>query len=197
MKKSGLSVLPALLLGAAMALTSAPAKAVIVDATHSISVTYDFSGIPTGPITSIVLGVYGFFSGAATTGPFSPSSSVVDGNFYDSQNTLIGESYGGVPPSSDLQDIGLPISMSSVLDPVGHVVVSSDGGSIVNVTDIIVLLSNSSGDTLGILDVTSNIVQTSISAVPEPSTWAMLLLGFAGIGFMAYRRKSKPALMAV
>ena len=34
------------------------------------------------------------------------------------------------------------------------------------------------------------------SAVPEPSTWAMMLLGFAGIGFMAYRRKSKPALMA-
>jgi PEP-CTERM motif len=34
------------------------------------------------------------------------------------------------------------------------------------------------------------------AAVPEPSAWAMLLLGFAGIGFMAYRRKSKPALMA-
>jgi hypothetical protein len=33
-------------------------------------------------------------------------------------------------------------------------------------------------------------------AVPEPSTWAMMILGFAGIGFMAYRRKSKPALMA-
>jgi hypothetical protein len=33
-------------------------------------------------------------------------------------------------------------------------------------------------------------------AVPEPTTWAMMLLGFAGIGFMAYRRKSKPALMA-
>jgi PEP-CTERM motif len=28
-------------------------------------------------------------------------------------------------------------------------------------------------------------------AVPEPSTWAMLLLGFAGVGFAAYRR-SKP-----
>jgi hypothetical protein len=35
-----------------------------------------------------------------------------------------------------------------------------------------------------------------VAAVPEPSTWAMMLLGFAGIGFMAYRRKSKPALMA-
>jgi hypothetical protein len=34
------------------------------------------------------------------------------------------------------------------------------------------------------------------SAVPEPATWAMLLLGFAGIGFMAYRRKATPALMA-
>jgi hypothetical protein len=34
------------------------------------------------------------------------------------------------------------------------------------------------------------------SAVPEPSTWAMMILGFTGIGFMAYRRKSKPALMA-
>jgi hypothetical protein len=35
-----------------------------------------------------------------------------------------------------------------------------------------------------------------VSGVPEPSTWAMMLLGFAGVGFMAYRRKSKPALMA-
>jgi hypothetical protein len=34
-----------------------------------------------------------------------------------------------------------------------------------------------------------------VSAVPEPSTWAMMILGFAGIGFMAYRRKSKPALI--
>lgn len=37
---------------------------------------------------------------------------------------------------------------------------------------------------------------TTVPAVPEPSTWAMLLLGFAGVGFMAYRRKSKPTLWA-
>jgi hypothetical protein len=36
----------------------------------------------------------------------------------------------------------------------------------------------------------------TVGGVPEPSTWAMMLLGFTGIGFMAYRRKSKPALMA-
>ena len=33
-------------------------------------------------------------------------------------------------------------------------------------------------------------------AVPEPSTWAMMLLGFAGLGFMAYRRKNQMALNA-
>ena len=30
---------------------------------------------------------------------------------------------------------------------------------------------------------------TATAAVPEASTWAMLILGFAGVGFMAYRRK--------
>jgi hypothetical protein len=32
-------------------------------------------------------------------------------------------------------------------------------------------------------------VVTLTGAVPEPSTWAMMILGFAGVGFMAYRRK--------
>jgi choice-of-anchor C domain-containing protein len=34
----------------------------------------------------------------------------------------------------------------------------------------------------------------SVTPVPEPSTWAMMIVGFMGIGFMAYRRKApKPA----
>ena len=33
----------------------------------------------------------------------------------------------------------------------------------------------------------------SITAVPEPSTWAMMILGFGGVGFMAYRRKRQGA----
>jgi PEP-CTERM motif len=27
--------------------------------------------------------------------------------------------------------------------------------------------------------------------VPEPSTWAMMVLGFTGVGFMAYRRRNR------
>jgi hypothetical protein len=38
----------------------------------------------------------------------------------------------------------------------------------------------------GIIDFT---LQTA--AVPEPSTWAMMILGFVGVGFMAYRRKGQ------
>jgi hypothetical protein len=30
-----------------------------------------------------------------------------------------------------------------------------------------------------------------ITAVPEPSTWAMMILGFFGIGYMAYRRRNQ------
>lgn len=32
-----------------------------------------------------------------------------------------------------------------------------------------------------------------VTPVPEPSTWAMLLIGFAGVGFAAFRRRLKPA----
>lgn len=51
------------------------------------------------------------------------------------------------------------------------------------------------GNTANVFDLA--ILNGSIVAtVPEPSTWAMMLLGFCGLGFMAYRRKDKLALSA-
>jgi len=35
------------------------------------------------------------------------------------------------------------------------------------------------------------VINTTVGGVPEPSTWAMMLLGLAGVGFMAYRRKTQ------
>ena len=43
---------------------------------------------------------------------------------------------------------------------------------------------------------TTGISATFTSGVPEPSTWAMMLLGFFGIGFLAYRRRSQTATFA-
>jgi hypothetical protein len=41
----------------------------------------------------------------------------------------------------------------------------------------------------GVQDVRQIRLEEVTAAVPEPSTWAMMLLGFAGVGFLAYRRK--------
>jgi hypothetical protein len=37
------------------------------------------------------------------------------------------------------------------------------------------------------------LADVSLTAVPEPATWAMLVLGFAGLGFAGYRRAKKNA----
>jgi PEP-CTERM motif-containing protein len=38
--------------------------------------------------------------------------------------------------------------------------------------------------------------QIYVAPVPEPSTWAMMILGFAGVGYMTYRRRKSAALAA-
>jgi hypothetical protein len=48
--------------------------------------------------------------------------------------------------------------------------------------------SEADGNQLLILDVSP--------AVPEPSTWAMMILGFLGLGFLAYRRKNSSLRLA-
>jgi hypothetical protein len=40
------------------------------------------------------------------------------------------------------------------------------------------------------------IFSSNIGAVPEPSTWAMMILGFAGVGLTAYRRRKSAMLTA-
>jgi PEP-CTERM motif len=42
----------------------------------------------------------------------------------------------------------------------------------------------------------ASVINLTITPVPEPATWVLMVLGFAGLGFIASRRKSKPALMA-
>jgi hypothetical protein len=45
---------------------------------------------------------------------------------------------------------------------------------------------------------TANAFEFSLgSAIPEPSTWAMMLLGFAGLGYAAFYRNSKGRALAI
>lgn len=51
---------------------------------------------------------------------------------------------------------------------------------------------NSGGDNLGlILDNISLAGDAVVTAVPEPSSWAMMILGFAGLGYMTHRRRKQ------
>jgi len=51
--------------------------------------------------------------------------------------------------------------------------------------------------TRGVCNDNTGAVGALAGAVPEPSTWAMVILGFAGVGFMAYRRRSAPQIRLV
>jgi PEP-CTERM motif len=93
--------------------------------------------------------------------------------------------------SSGVDITGVSVDPSSAADfqP------SGTGLQLLSPTDIIVNLVGEApavGDKL-ILDLAFG---TVTPGVPEPSTWAMLLIGFAGIGFMVCRSKNKLALKA-
>jgi hypothetical protein len=50
-------------------------------------------------------------------------------------------------------------------------------------------LSNGTGSETIFAQLATLTVSEHVGAVPEPSTWAMMLLGFAGVGFAAYRKR--------
>jgi hypothetical protein len=56
--------------------------------------------------------------------------------------------------------------------------------------------ANQSWSGTGVFSLDAEFSATFSPAVPEPSTWAMMILGFAGIGFLAYRRR-KDSTMAL
>ncbi len=72
---------------------------------------------------------------------------------------------------------------------------AKNGLSITQITGV-----NDSGEIAGFyVDAATGVQRgfVATAAVPEPSTWAMMLLGFAGVSFVAsYRRKSKSGLIA-
>lgn len=93
----------------------------------------------------------------------------------------------------------LTISFNDGASRLFTIPVTTNGGvEFVGLTDTTVFssftITDVSGKNFGIDGISFGI--NGVSAVPEPSTWAMMILGFAGIGFVVYRRKSKPALMA-
>jgi hypothetical protein len=131
----------------------------------------------------------------------------IGGNFVitigaNSFTTSLGTTSFGAPVALGLNPNNGNIFIQSGIDTVFDFFLSPAGNSTVqtdytfSVTGTGVTFNDSFfANLLGAtqLDVTSASDVTFSAAVPEPSTWAMMILGFAGVGFMAYRRRNKQA----
>jgi hypothetical protein len=72
----------------------------------------------------------------------------------------------------------------------GSVIPSFSGG-------VEVYLGSALAGANGFEDLSGDQAIANVSAVPEPSAWAMMILGFVGIGFIAHRRKRSGAALSV
>jgi probable HAF family extracellular repeat protein len=103
---------------------------------------------------------------------------------------------GGLPGSTDsgaagINDAGQVVGFS-VVDGTDVFAIEWDGGSVINLgglpgsVDSSASAINNAGQVVG-----SSLFPPLPIAVPEPSTWAMMLLGFAGLAFAGYRRSER------
>ena len=116
---------------------------------------------------------------------FGPSISAIGANFF-------GSNISGLFQSGDIA-----LSLTDSLGVTTHAIINATTSSFVGfVSDgtITSLTVEAVQPGTGFLWPTVDnltLAQGLTSAVPEPSTWAMMILGFAGVGFMAYRRSRK------
>lgn len=80
---------------------------------------------------------------------------------------------------------------SGALDDITYAGVAANGNSLQMTSSFVFFTVQNRIQEFG----TFSAVLDVAPAVPEPSTWAMMILGFCGLGFMAYRQKQNgPAL---
>jgi hypothetical protein len=143
------------------------------------------------------------------------SLNITAGQFFTLTASAVGSeaSVDGIPAatgSSILADLTITILGSSIsipLDPPPNDVIFDDLGVKVTLNEQIHEVEGGFGDGIivnaiavnldvlgvkGFIDIAQSKASLSEAAVPEPSTWAMMALGFAGLAF-AYRRSRKIA----
>ena len=124
------------------------------------------------------------------TGLSAPTAtSFISGLSGNATNATVTMSLFADPTNAGLESILLASSgpTTSVGTSTGSLATSTPftpGGQLFSLTEVIDIaaLDGLGGTTLSADD--------TVSAVPESSTWAMMIVGFLGIGFLAYRRKT-------
>jgi hypothetical protein len=154
------------------------------------------TGSNTGADFVNVADITGFAGGAAAEAAFLASVLSVKGDaqtaFFDVSGTLTGFVSNGIITHDD--GTTFIIGSDTLVNNAPETSAALDTFTI-NKTyaDLFNLYYVEGNGAPAILDVHIN-GQFVTSPVPEPSTWALMILGFCGVGFMAYRRKSKTML---
>lgn len=139
-------------------------------------------GVPSGDV-SLHPGWDNSFSVVRWTSPIAGQVSVTG---------LFGA--GDIGPMSYYISVGGTTTQSWLTDSVTENFAFNQVVSVGETIDFLVGASIGGGNAYG--NTPLEVTISSVTAVPEPSTWAMLILGFAGIGFMAHRRRRAAALAA-
>jgi PEP-CTERM motif len=82
------------------------------------------------------------------------------------------------------------LTLGPIVDDSAHGFVEYYGSFVGSGLDTITFTFRNDPGYLGLDDVS---VTAETGTVPEPSTWAMMLLGFAGLGLVGYRQRQKLA----
>jgi hypothetical protein len=111
---------------------------------------------------------------------------IAPGGYAGNDNELF--PFPHLPFSNDLTDHGFSYSFSGPLN-------GDDGGTQVNVFFLshdFLQMENLYVENSPDVGQSSSFTVSPIVAVPEPTTWAMLVVGFAGLGLAGLRRKHMP-----
>ena len=175
---------------ALLGLAASPASAAIVgdlgiNPTSSAG-AFSNQNLPTGVFadqwTFQLVGAEQFLTIASATNVFPQIS-----DFITNFNGSVYEIVGAVDVSPGLGDDILVLGPAFGGPGCGANCQIFGGSAILSAGDYYLNIAGTAGSTAGY---GGNLATAAIAAVPEPSTWAMMLLGFAGVGFMAYRRRS-------
>jgi hypothetical protein len=173
-------------------LLALPAQAALFDFSFNSGLGGNVSGsglftATGGPGTYTVTNVSGTITDADTSGPVLPGTFTFNSatNGYAGGDSLLYFPAAVIPGNTTPGFVdfgGISFSAGSLLFNIGG---NQQTGAVVYV------LNDSIQDPNGYCcQAGSTPINLSVSAVPEPATWAMMILGFMGVGFMAYRRKN-------
>ena len=121
----------------------------------------------------------------ANLSPFGSFSYVIDCE----TSTCVPGGGGGKTLSFTVTDAANDLTLGDIT-PVSYTPAGGTAENIYFASDVV----DSQGKTGNVGALSGHPPPSNIGSVPEPSTWVMMILGFFGVGFMAYRRKSQMSL---